>query len=36
MALLESHQLVGFNEGYLEILRPKVWEVFNFEYYLSL
>jgi hypothetical protein len=27
---------VGFNEVDLEILRPKVWEILNFEYFLSL
>jgi hypothetical protein len=29
--LLESCQLVGFNEGDLKFSRIKVWEILNFE-----
>jgi hypothetical protein len=27
---------VGFNEVDLKKIRPKVWEILNFEYFLSL
>jgi hypothetical protein len=37
LVLLENAQLGGFNEGNLEIFRlVKVWEILNFEYFMSL
>jgi len=37
LVLLESPHWVGFNEGYLEIFRPKVDEILNLElFFLAL
>jgi hypothetical protein len=36
LIVLESPRWVGLNEDNLEIFRPKVREILNFEYFLSL
>jgi hypothetical protein len=33
LVLLENPKWVEFNEGNLEILRPKMWEILNFDFF---
>jgi hypothetical protein len=36
LVLLERPEWIGFNEGDLKILKSKVWEILNFEFFWSL
>jgi hypothetical protein len=36
LVFLENAQWIRFYEGDLEMFRPKVWEILNFEYFLTL
>jgi hypothetical protein len=36
LILLENRSWIKFNEGELELFRPKVQEIFNFDYFFSL